>query len=603
MPVENRHYQDELYLSLQKAESSYNVPLLQWDSTTCTLLSDLDDASVHELWDDTVIGTDLIRVGARYPARQARAAHSMRVPVTQPRVTPHALAGLVGLTLGTVTTTQQPFLASYRHRLTLADPTALPSISAQIGHLQNVYALYGGLKGDTFTLRNNGPYLSLTTHLIGAGSRQDVTGTVQRGSTLVTTGTPPEAWQLTDVDAGIWYVYPDGAGSFVIDIAAPPGTVLDVGLGLALLAVNGTRYQVGIATNGTLEISVVSTEGPHVLDIAALRDSGGQPWYVWLDAGTLVQDTVRPPTPVARITEPWLRWGNGRLWLADVTDTPYAVPATLTQGVANITPSAIDISSRVLSLTITGENHLLASQAYRVSSGNVRSNFHASQQALSITLELEVTLAQEAADLTQYLDQRIMAFEWQCLEPGAIAPITVTLLTSGTPPDWHAVQDSTAVTWYLSVDQLGEPTVTSTLPTGTGPAVGLGLEMLALDGWRYRLGVDVLGGYTMTQTTFVGTTPHLLEVLAFRDTRGVTWYVWPDGLGGIVVDTTAPAFAPWRRGFAWVCPRLQWRAIVRTTQAQQDVLELTGTVEEDPAHEPVVVDIWNAQPGYLQAAA
>lgn len=725
MPIEHRHYSDELFLSLQTREAAYNVPLLDWNATTATRMTDVDDATVHELWDDAIVGADLVRVGARLPARQARTQHSVRVPVTHPRVTLHALAGLVGLSLGQVATTQQPLRPSYRHRLTLAAPTQLPSISAQIGHLQNVYAIYGGIKSESFVLKDNGPYLSLTTHLIGSGSRLDVTEAVHGGSGLVTAGTPPDAWQLTDSDGGAWYVSPDGAGGLVIDTVPPAGVVLTVGLGLALLAVNGTRYRIGIAPDGTLAVSVVSTLEPPRLEVAALRDSTGGFWYVWTEEGFLTLDATFPTGiavvgDVPRLEEPWLRWGQGRLWLADVTETPVTVPNILTQGAPNIGPGAFEVSSRTLGLAVAGDNHFLASTAYRVGGGNVRSNFHAAAQALTVTLQLEVDLAHEAADLAAYLDQRILAFEWQCLGD-VLAPVDAVLINPGPPPDWQQVEESTGGTWYLGVSVLGQLTVTGILPAGTGLAVGRGLELLAADGWRYRVGVDPLGGYVVTQTVFVGTIPPpvvevlalrdpsgatwyvwpdgvggvavsatlpgfphslvtlgtppawqqvdggpvyvgidtlgelivtdtlpagaglrggpapellaldgwryrlgadalgelllrqtvfvgttpplVVEVLALRDPGGTTWYIWPDGLGGVTASTALPDFDSWRRGFAWVFPRLQWRALVRTTQQQQDVLELTGTVEEVPSAEAVVLDVWNAQPGYLQQVA
>jgi hypothetical protein len=597
--TEHRHFADELYLSLQRCESAYNVPILQWDATTATQLTGIDDASVHEQWNDTLVGADAIRLGSRLAAVHALALRSMLLPVTLPRVTLHALTGLLGLTLGQVTTVQQlvPLVPSYRHRLTLAPPTQLPSISAQIGHLQNVYALYGGIKGDSFTLQNNSAYLRLTTQLIGAGSRVESTGTFPRALTLLTTGTPPEAHRIADAAAGVWYVSPDGTGSLLIDTVPPAGVSLNVGTGLTLRSIPGPRYRLGVGTEGSLELPVVSTAPAGLLEVAALRDATGTTWYLWMDGDTLTLDVTLPPPALVPREEPALRWGTGRIWLADVTDTPAPIPLFLTQGAPNIGPAPLEVSSRVVGLTLTGENHLLATDAYRLASGAVRSNFHAAHQALTVTLQLEVDPAREAADLAAYLDQRLLALEWQCLQEA----VTIVLVTAGTPPLWHQVTDSGGGTWYLGVDVLGELTVSDTSPGGSGLVVGTGLQLLALDGWRYRLGVDGLGQYLLTQTTLVGPTPPRTEMGALRDPSGGTWYVWPDGFGGVEVSAT-PVLPYWHHGFAWLFPRLQWRALVRSTQAQMDILELTGTVEETPPEEPVVLDVWNAQPGYVQLA-
>jgi hypothetical protein len=52
----------------------------------------------------------------------------------------------------------------------------------------------------------------------------------------------------------------------------------------------------------------------------------------------------------------------------------------------------------------------------------------------------------------------------------------------------------------------------------------------------------------------------------------------------------------------FVCPRLQWRAVMRSEQQQFDVLELTGTVEEQLPYEPMVVEVYDEEASYLRLA-
>ena len=74
----------------------------------------------------------------------------------------------------------------------------------------------------------------------------------------------------------------------------------------------------------------------------------------------------------------------------------------------------------------------------------------------------------------------------------------------------------------------------------------LGLELLALDGYRYRLGVDALGqievtrvliAFIITEVT-LGTPPESYHV---TDADSTDWYISPTILGTFLADTTPPA--------------------------------------------------------------
>jgi hypothetical protein len=642
----------------------------------------------------------------------------MRLALTQPRTTPHTIAGLFGLMLGQVTSEQQPLLTAYRHTLRLAPPTQLPSISAQLGHQHNLYTIYPGVKAEECTLESNGAYLQLRCGLVGSGAHIATVPTL-RDVTVVTSGLPPTSHRITDELGQPWYLSPDGSGGVVLGTVPAFGSTLAVGAGVRLLANDGTRYQVGVLSNGTITVTAVSVEGIPRLEAFALRDGTDGVWYFWVEAGTLVLSQAPPAEPPARLDEPWLRWGNSRLYLADVTEVPLVLGPPV-QGTSTLGPTAMDISNRVLHVALQGLNEFLTNDAYRVGGGNVRSNFHATRQSLTLSVTLQVRSADEARDLATYLDQRHLAFEWQCLHdaldsvtitappastlpcyhhltdsqggtwyfflapggeptlspvrpagagvdvgagqlllgldgwqtrlsvtpqgelflaqstfvgiPGAVEvcalqtstgqpwylwitatgdlalatspPTPATLLTAGTAhASWWQVLDSAATPWYLSVDTLGELVLASTPPAGIGVQQGLGLELQAIDGWRYRVGVDVLGEVVLTPTTFVGETPHVLELALLLDPDGQTWYLWMDSLGGYGLSRSLVSVpTAWRMGVIVRCPHLQWRALVRTQQQEFDVLELTGTLLEDIPGEPIEVSVYNRQPGYLQPA-
>jgi len=172
-----RHYLDQLMLSLYDAESSYGAGPGGWTNTSACSMLDFDDASAHADWDDTIQADTDVITGREFISVQEIVRQSVRLTYTEPRVKPNTLAGLMGLCLGTVATTQDGANLAYRHKLTKAASVSLPSIGAQIKYDGGDQREMRGLKGESFTLSINGPYLQFASTLIGSGYRQTATTT------------------------------------------------------------------------------------------------------------------------------------------------------------------------------------------------------------------------------------------------------------------------------------------------------------------------------------------------------------------------------------------------------------------------------------------
>lgn len=166
-----RHYLDQLMLSLFDKEATYGTGPGGWTGTSACSMLDFDDASAHADWDDTIQADTDVITGKEFISVQEIVRQSVRLTYTEPRVKPNTLAGLMGLCLGTVVTTQDGAEDAYRHKLTKATSVSLPSIGAQIKHDGGDQREMRGLKGETFTLQINGPYLQFTSQLVGSGYR------------------------------------------------------------------------------------------------------------------------------------------------------------------------------------------------------------------------------------------------------------------------------------------------------------------------------------------------------------------------------------------------------------------------------------------------
>jgi hypothetical protein len=116
--------------------------------------------------------TDVVS-GYEFVNQQEIARQSMRLQYTEPRVKPNTLAGLMALVLGNVAASDQDSTNdAYRHRIVPASSISLPSIGAQVLRENGTQWKYAGIKGETFTLANNGPYFRFQANMIGSGKRE-----------------------------------------------------------------------------------------------------------------------------------------------------------------------------------------------------------------------------------------------------------------------------------------------------------------------------------------------------------------------------------------------------------------------------------------------
>ena len=170
-PPSQRHYNDQIALSLFDAEVNYDAGPAAWANANAVSMTDFDDDSPHEEWDDLVEDDADLSHGYEYRTVQEIVRQSVRWTYTEPRTKPNSLAGLLGLALGTVASTKDGAFNAWRHKLTPASPIILPSIGAQIAHQNSSQYEYKGVKADGFILRRNGAYLTLESPLIGSGTR------------------------------------------------------------------------------------------------------------------------------------------------------------------------------------------------------------------------------------------------------------------------------------------------------------------------------------------------------------------------------------------------------------------------------------------------
>lgn len=164
-------YLKKLALTLGDKEATYGAGPAAWTAPGAVSMSEFTDESGYVQWDDLVVADDDTVSGHELATHQEIARQSARLTYTEPRTKPNTVAGLLALVLGTVTTTQDGTETAYRHKITPAAGTALPSIGAQAAMHNGAQYKYHGVKGESFVFAVNGPYFRSQTLLIGSGYR------------------------------------------------------------------------------------------------------------------------------------------------------------------------------------------------------------------------------------------------------------------------------------------------------------------------------------------------------------------------------------------------------------------------------------------------
>lgn len=166
-----RAYKKRLMLSLFDKEATYGAGPAGWTSTSACEMTDYADAAGYEEWDDLIQGNNDLVTGQEFTTHQELVRQSVRFTYTEPRTKPNTIAGLMALALGTVTTTQDGALAAYRHKITPAGSTSLPSIACQTLREGGVQRMYPGIKADGFQLSESNAFWQFQTTLVGSGTR------------------------------------------------------------------------------------------------------------------------------------------------------------------------------------------------------------------------------------------------------------------------------------------------------------------------------------------------------------------------------------------------------------------------------------------------
>lgn len=167
-----RHELDSLALSLFDKEAVYGAGPVGWTATSACSMIEFDDASAHEVWSDRVFN-DGDLVGFEFPRKQQITRQGLEINYTEPRAKPNTLAGLIGLTLGSVTSVQDVLLDAYRHKIVPTARHSVPSIGAQVKHDGGRQYKYHGIKSNGFTLAMAEDFLSLNVPLVGSGHRAE----------------------------------------------------------------------------------------------------------------------------------------------------------------------------------------------------------------------------------------------------------------------------------------------------------------------------------------------------------------------------------------------------------------------------------------------
>jgi hypothetical protein len=154
----------------------------------------------------------------------------------------------------------------------------------------------------------------------------------------------------------------------------------------------------------------------------------------WQLAATLMGSGKRTPVGVPKpplpavVEEPWLRWGDTKIYLRPLKAGTLTIPKAPAQRSVNLvggTPVStnIDLSCWTRSISITLNNNFATDAGYRACSGMFRENLHSTRREITGELTFDVDNSFERQALLTYLNQYNMGLEIDC---AAATPITPT---------------------------------------------------------------------------------------------------------------------------------------------------------------------------------
>jgi hypothetical protein len=256
--VLERHLVDRIEMSLFRREAVYGQGVSPYDAAGVCQMTDFDDASPHVTWDDTLQANNDVITGKEFPTHQEIPRQSFGMTYTEPRCKPNTIAGLLGLTMGSVFASQRDGSRNaYRHALRLGGATTLPSIAVHVSYdratIETGFRYYG-VKCSSLTLSNNGPYWQLAATLIGSGRRVNDTPNA--------TITPPVAENWVRWGDTRFFMRPLTSGVIV-----PPTAPTQRAMNLS-----------GGATTGAIEISPYMRSFTVTLNNNLAAESGYRPW-------------------------------------------------------------------------------------------------------------------------------------------------------------------------------------------------------------------------------------------------------------------------------------------------------------------------------------
>jgi hypothetical protein len=149
----------------------------------------------------------------------------------------------------------------------------------------------------------------------------------------------------------------------------------------------------------------------------------------WQLAATLMGSGYRGshdvPAGLVVHREPWMRWGDTRVWISPLTGGRLVVPSGPVQNAQSLSGGivappyqgvspAIELSAFLRSFSCTINNNFAAESGYRAGSGVYRRHLHAARREITTEFTFDIDHTQEVSSIYSYLQQWNVALEIDC---------------------------------------------------------------------------------------------------------------------------------------------------------------------------------------------